>query len=399
MVDGRILGYAFELWGFLTTYSKVLQLASIPSLEKLIAALKCCDNFSNDLASAASWSPSSSPDYSSTTMTKAEAFEILNTIGMALCIPIAKDYSRYVGFDQPGLAASDFGIPINFLTWREVARSCIITSTFLKFKFNMSEVVYLMRGKGCPTSPDAYDRKLIRLIRRRTVMRYYKLKEGFDDGYHYSARPLPAPTISVSGGADWQSLIRHLASISPLSPWKVYDLIAAAVDLCRRHPASSSPKLTSIRIALQECLSPRVFKLCNATSAKEAALDVLKKALPSAAASLDSVVSKGPSVCADEEFSITSKEEFPRSVYAIWLHRYRKTVRCEYNPPHDIFDEEVEVEGEGDAAIMDQEEDNQVAEVSTNFAADADTAMEFGEEIFSSVVGRDKLESAEAVRQ
>ena len=153
-LPGDIFTEALEIWEFLSTYSHVLRVVEIPSLDAFCQYLRLCD-------------PSSALTLDNTPVayaTPALAVQQLNKIASLFCELIVPEYERVMNID---VSAAGMGAVLNSITWQEVARTVLMYTAYRDTGFNETDTFSNLRGKGYTNTPDHSEKKLLGLIRKR----------------------------------------------------------------------------------------------------------------------------------------------------------------------------------------------------------------------------------------
>ena len=99
------------------------------------------------------------------------------------------------------LAASALGachVPVNELTWREVARVVILGTVLKDIGLGDVDVSASIRARGFYTSPETADKKILRLARKRILFNYTIRDENQESVYgEYSIVLLVTVAITI----------------------------------------------------------------------------------------------------------------------------------------------------------------------------------------------------------
>ncbi len=146
-------------------------------------------------------------------MSASEALEYMNEIGVALTSLLVKDFEHTMGMDVAEASGSlgTCRIPINALTWLEIARIVLISHAAKETGVPECDVSTYIKGRGFVTHPDGPDRKALRLAKRR-VVHAYTLRHEFQEAcYGFTAGVcvrLPAPTNYCADVISWMQVRR-----------------------------------------------------------------------------------------------------------------------------------------------------------------------------------------------
>ena len=287
----RLYGPAFtqvlELWEFLTTYHKVFNLQEVPTLETLVSALKQCDPAFSAYQSGAVFPPA--PSVSSTSLSQdpfqqsshqihpIAAAELLNKIGMVLTEMLRPEYERILGIDLAGNTMGGLNVPVNLLTWREIAKTVLVHGLSRESGYSETDAVSFAKGKGFVYVPDTGDKKILKLLRKRInwqrsiSLDYQESLVGFKSGI--IAR-IPTPSIRhPNAGLKWRELLLALVHIPHTCAWLVSETIESAYHAC---DGMDEANVNSVRARLAQCLCPDMVLIHDASKAKLAALAVLE---------------------------------------------------------------------------------------------------------------------------
>lgn len=97
---------------------------------------------------------------------------LLEAIGLEMTKQLQPEFDRAMGFDAAEPQLAGVRVPVNVLTWRELARMTLLAKLAKEIGLTDFELSSLLKGRGYSTSPDAHDKKALRLARRRIVFGY-----------------------------------------------------------------------------------------------------------------------------------------------------------------------------------------------------------------------------------
>ena len=130
-VNGDCFGEVLELWGFLVTFAEPLAIKAVPSVSKLLDALRFIDPFVRRLCNRAM--PHSrvldnvvmryykEDDYEKAFQSMKDAKSLLNKIGVALTRPLLPEFFKLMGMESE-IQSEAAKFIVHELTWMEIAR-------------------------------------------------------------------------------------------------------------------------------------------------------------------------------------------------------------------------------------------------------------------------------------
>ena len=130
-VNGDCFGEVLELWGFLVTFAEPLAIRIVPSISKLLDALRFIDPFVKTLCHRAM--PHSraldnvvmryfkEDDYEKAFQSMKDANLLISKIGVALTRPLLPEFFKLMGM-EPDIQSEAAKFIVNELTWMEIAR-------------------------------------------------------------------------------------------------------------------------------------------------------------------------------------------------------------------------------------------------------------------------------------
>eukprot|EP01036_Dinobryon_divergens_P023401 gene23401-31743_t len=323
---GNVVGYILEVWEYLNAFAKAFKIESIPSIDQLLAAVKVCDptyrkleelglGFTHTLDGVEAsefW-----PDEKQMP-TIEEAEDILNEIGINLCGPLLKDFERIMGIDAIEAQIGQHRIPINSLTWKEIARVVLIETTSKLVGMNDIDIVGMIKGKGYATVPDAPDRKTMKLSRRRITFSYNIRNEVQESLYKFESGvciriPSPCNPVSIPKMLTdfWDPILSLLQDISERNIWLVFKALkvaAAAVTVLDK-----SLKARRLKRSFK-----RFIKACSLTFR---GIDEPTKAL------LSDLNAYGSSLERRNFAERVSIHNWPSSAFELWIKQVHEAVR------------------------------------------------------------------------
>lgn len=246
---GDTMGYLLEIWGFFITFHRELGVHAIPSLETLVDMVYQtdpqvfpADHATTDYDGDAEASVTLVEDDGK--ISAAEAYQLLNKIGVTLCKPLYNEMLKWGKVNisaaekeaegAGGNAADDDDSPVdnsanaaapstfllNTLNWKEVARIVLLAYACKELGMNEAEINLSVRGRACLPSPDAADRRILKLAKLRIIYGH-KIREdlqsssvGFTSGV-CAAIPMPssnAPSVLWPPCRDGPSSSRRVGS-------------------------------------------------------------------------------------------------------------------------------------------------------------------------------------------
>ena len=322
---GNVVGYILEVWEYLNAFAKAFKIESIPSIDQLLAAVKVCDptyrkleelglGFTHTLdgMEASEFLPDEKQMPSIE-----EAEGILNEIGISLCGPLLKEYERIMGIDAVEAQIGQHRIPINSLTWKEIARVVLIETTSKLVGMNDMDIVGMIKGKGYATVPDAPDRKTIKLSRRRITFSYNIRNEVQESLYKFESGvciriPSPCNPVSIPKMLTdfWDPILSLLQDISERNIWLVFKALkiaAAAVNVL-----DGSSKARRLKKSLQ-----RFMRACSLSLED---IDEPKKSL------LSDLNAYGSSLERRNFAERVSIHNWPSSAFELWVKQVHEAV-------------------------------------------------------------------------
>jgi hypothetical protein len=292
-----LTGQVLELWGYLHTFAKPLKVVQIPNLNSLIEYFRSCDITVKDLRMMTRKSIRSQLAAAAecfVPLTSEAAASKLNEIGVVVTAPLVKDYIRMLGLDpehqqltqaqaqalaaaqaqsqsqpllddekpQPtvyrGKEADGMSpVPLNSLTWREIARTTLLGNLLKDIGLTDGDVATATRGRSFGQLTDYTDRKILKLIRRRITFNYSvradnrEILTGFHSGVCVRA---PAPSPCVQDSLSWRVVMKLMLQLSPSQLWLMAEFILVAIVLCQESDIDSEDDKVVVCSCLRDCL-------------------------------------------------------------------------------------------------------------------------------------------------
>ena len=323
---GNVVGYILEVWEYLNAFAKALKVESIPSIDKLLAAVKVCDptyskldelglgfaHTSDGIEVSEFW-----PDEKHMPSIE-EAEDILNEIGVELCGPLMKDFERIMGIEAMEAQIGQHRIPINSLTWKEIARVVLIETTSKLLGMNDIDIVGMVKGKGYATVLDAPDRKTIKLSRRRITYSYnirnefqeslYKFESGVCIRIPSPCNPTCIPKMLID---FWDPILLLLQGISEKNFW--LSLKALKVSASALTVLDTSSKTRRLKKLFKRFIKVGNFRLRDTAEPQQALLAEL--------------LAYGTAL---ERRNVDEKDSFhnwPSSTFELWAKQVNEAVR------------------------------------------------------------------------
>jgi len=281
-MDGCVVGQLVEVWEFLNTFSKDVHVSpeDIPSVETLLQAVKVCDpayRGVKDYTRGLERSFDRAVQYQGADLTDSQANHILNKLGVVFCSSLLREFDRIMGIDLAEMQLGGLRIPLNELTWREVARIVLLGSCCREVGVGDVDASALLKGRGFFTTPESADRKVLKLARRRIKFAYVIRSELQESVYGFSSGlcvRLPAPANPyIEGTVFWTELVASLRQVPDSYGWLIYEIIkAAALAVCIIDTTAAAKKL---KRSLLRTLSLPSFRMDHGAETKAAALQIL----------------------------------------------------------------------------------------------------------------------------
>lgn len=280
VIDGFVFGQLIEINEFLRTFSKLLDISEVPGIDYLVRLARVCDP---SFKLIQSYTQGLQHTYDNTVMQQhlnplpSESQEVFDSIGVTLTKQLMTEYERIHGLDQIEAQAGLFHIPVNALTWKEIARTIFLNSCCKELGIGDNDISGLMKGRGYFTSPEALDRKTLKLAKRRIKFGYVTRDEHQESVYGFNSGVcvhIPSPGSPYpEEGILWTTLIGSLQQIPDYCGWLIFEIIkAAAVSVCVIDTTAAARRL---KRALLDCLCVTSFRINNGTFAKIRALQIL----------------------------------------------------------------------------------------------------------------------------
>jgi hypothetical protein len=169
-IDGDTFGQLMEVWEFLNTFKRVIQIDELPSITTLYAAVKRLDLEYRHLREATGNDWATDPEAS---LSELEATRVLDTIGVALTKMLMKEFERMMSVDPlTDSSAGDLRIPVNALTWREIMRCMLVVGIYRDVGYSESDSITVAKGRGFNVNPDRQDSFVLSLARKRIAYQY-----------------------------------------------------------------------------------------------------------------------------------------------------------------------------------------------------------------------------------
>jgi hypothetical protein len=269
-----------DIWGFLMTFSRSLQIDTIPSLKTMSNAINKSNPLfkelnGNNLSSLSSLMNLKSNN-ETTPVNNEKDQNLLNEIGVCLTIPLLKDFNKYMGIESIENLIGDNIIPVNILTWREVARIALISISCKDQRMNDTDIGNIIKGKGYIQNADGYEKKLLKVIKRRIIYSHINRIDnlealtGFNSGLCVN---LSSPGPFIPSTMKWYQIIANLKKIPDKSTWMIHYMIDAAIKVISiQYKNSSNMKIVQI---LSSCLTPPIYRNDGVSKAKDIALSLL----------------------------------------------------------------------------------------------------------------------------
>ena len=279
-LQGDIFTKLLDLWEFLSSFSPVLAVKEIPTLEAMAAALQVTEPRMPVRAAMSATGPGGliGPQSLAGCLedllalpTSKESADMLNAFGILLCEWVRHDYEKFMGIDvEKGM----FRLPINVLTWREVAYMSLLHHSMRECAFNESDVQSSIKGKGLArTIAESLDTKALKLAKKRIEFQYSAQSEfqesvvGFGAGVVVRI-PAPAGFFSSTPQVVWRTLVESLNHCPDSRGWIAIETIDAAI---RAVQGSNREVVARIKSDLRQCQSVPLYKpeqcgLCKAAA-------------------------------------------------------------------------------------------------------------------------------------
>lgn len=278
-LEGDAVGELLEVWALVHSFASHMKLSKIPSPQVFLHSLLSCDH--NYIQNSVSLSKTlnrlrdavcnstSSPGverkkkdsadiklsdplellYSlvpldTPVIHQSEAESMLTELAIALCKMLTPEVHFWMGVDEAAGILGDVRPPVNSLTWKEVAR-VVLTSTLLQeVKGDMVNTATVLRGKGHTTAPDNFDKRTLRLSRKRIFA-----QGGGTDSLPHAISRSAAPQVVVSESdysgyeknkIDFISREKYRAICGRYATFKNFNSVAVA-GACRQTSGYNGP--------------------------------------------------------------------------------------------------------------------------------------------------------------
>lgn len=209
--SGDGFGKLLEVWGMCAIFPDAFGIRGLPKVLKFVESLRTYDSYRKQ-QSVATVSASSC----------LAADRLLNQLGMALCRPLMAEFNRIVGIDIAEPYLGPCRIPINSLTWREIARVVLLAGSCRDNGWIDFDITAQIKGRGHTTNPDSIDRRTLKVLRRRMLHRQILVEGGL---VPMESRGQPSNTHTPSIGMLSGVLVRL-----PMPPGKRKEVKAAVTD-------------------------------------------------------------------------------------------------------------------------------------------------------------------------
>jgi len=286
-LDGPVFGQLLEVVEYLHSFGEAHQPAlraaniGIPSIMAVASAVKVCDpvyRILKDYTRSLERSYDFVTQHQPVDPTPAEAAELLNKMGSVLCASSMREFERILGIEQAETQVGSVRIPINTLTWREIARVVLLTACARELGQTDQDIAAMLKGRGFYTSPESADRKTLKLARRRIKFAHATRSELQESVYGFSMGMcvrIPAPNTPLRpSGVMWTQLVGSLERVPDRCSWLIFEVIkGAALSVCSCDSSSAARRLQR---SLMDCLSTD-FHADHGQTAKGTALRILAK--------------------------------------------------------------------------------------------------------------------------
>lgn len=282
VLDGRVVGQLLEIWEYLNTFSQEIQLPvdKIPTVDQIMQAARVCDpayKAVKEYTRSLERCFDRVIQHQAADPTEVQATQLMNTLGVYYCQSLMREFERVMGIDVAELQLGALRIPVNVLTWREIARVVLLNVCCRDLGVGDVDIAALLKGRGFFTTPESADRKVLKLARRRIKFNYVIRSELQESVYGFTSGlcvRLPAPgTPYIEGTVLWSDLIASLRDIPDSCGWLIFEVIkAAALSVCIIDTTAAAKKLKQ---ALVRTLGLTSFRIDDGAATKAAALQIL----------------------------------------------------------------------------------------------------------------------------
>jgi hypothetical protein len=271
-LDGDIYSQILEIWDVLSTYSHIINLETLTSIQSLTNAIKMTDPSYKHL-----YNYYIKKDGNNNSPID-DANQLLNNIGIALCKLQKKEYLKYIGIENTSIGIDVAQVPINILTWKEIARVILIGSVSKELGLGDSDLAaHLRSNRGNPNPNEGTERKAIKIARRRIVFAYSIRNEiqeaviGFNSGLCIS---IPAPK-SNNKIINWTNILYKFSDVPSTSGWLIKEYIEAIISTCSNQ-FQNIKFYNAMQLNFEACLESNIFQIDNASESKEIGILLLK---------------------------------------------------------------------------------------------------------------------------
>eukprot|EP01041_Mallomonas_annulata_P005837 gene5837-11781_t len=241
-LPGDSFGQLLEIWGIMTTFPTALGVSSVPSVTKMVEAIRAVDPLLQ-YSTGIKHSPKALASYR----------ELLDGLGTALCQPIVTEFKKAMSMDIAEPYLGPCNIPLTTLTWREIAR-IVLLSSYCRERLGWSDadVSAHIRGRGHTTAPDGADRRSLKVLRRRFMYKHWAIEKRLNPALiDQESDPyllVPPPVAGFSSGVrirvpaplaqpmnrryNIKEILNAIVyEVPDCSTWRVKELIRTAINI------------------------------------------------------------------------------------------------------------------------------------------------------------------------
>lgn len=207
-----------RIYNYLHSYATSYKFTSLVSYEHFAAVINSCDEHSQQLLRYKNMfkymcSPEEpSNDEGTDILPLQEAHDFLSRLSAIMLTITMPRYYKLMAIDTAFAQVPNF-IPIislNPLTYTEILRSLIIYHLAKHCGLSEYEAQSCVKGRGHLTAADMYDKRALRLMRRRMVLRYQSNVSGI-------VLPIQAPDVCNDVGSEtkFRRMLSHIFCLLP----------------------------------------------------------------------------------------------------------------------------------------------------------------------------------------